>query len=164
MYIIGKYWNNYIGDTDDSLTLVDYLLDKQKEEITLSEIFSDTRLERLNWNFRQTDTLLIYTDKQGIEREFYYAIDLITDLAALLLECKKNGSVNLSELSEGNFDATSLNIKIISTQEENKQMNKALKDFVAEPLSYDLSEMCPEEVMLEIAEICEELIKELFEE
>ena len=26
--------------------------------------------------------------------EFYYAIDLITDLAALLLECKVSGSVN----------------------------------------------------------------------
>ena len=32
MYI-KKYWYNYIGGTDDSLTLVDYLYDKGKTEI-----------------------------------------------------------------------------------------------------------------------------------
>ena len=31
MYIEDKYWNNYIGDTDDSLTLVTYLADKNKK-------------------------------------------------------------------------------------------------------------------------------------
>lgn len=48
MYIEDKYWNNYIGDTDDSLTLLDYLGDKQKEQILLSEIFSDIGLDKLN--------------------------------------------------------------------------------------------------------------------
>lgn len=36
-------------------------------------------------------------------------------------------------------------------------------DFVANPLAYDLSEMVPEEDMLEIAEICKELRKDLYE-
>ena len=49
MYI-KKYWYNYIGGTDDSLTLVDYLYDKGKTEIPLSEIFNDTGLSKLNWN------------------------------------------------------------------------------------------------------------------
>lgn len=35
MYIT-KYWGEYIGGTDDSLTLMDYLEGKQKEELTLS--------------------------------------------------------------------------------------------------------------------------------
>ena len=35
MYISNKYWNNYIGDSDDSLTLVEYLADKQIEIIWL---------------------------------------------------------------------------------------------------------------------------------
>ena len=34
MYIADKYWNNYIGDTDDSLTLIEYLADKQKDIIS----------------------------------------------------------------------------------------------------------------------------------
>ena len=37
-------------------------------------------------------------------------------------------------------------------------------DFVSEPLSYDLSEMCPEEDMLEMAEVCRELRRELYGE
>ena len=40
MYI-EKYWGNYIGGTDDSLTLLDYLISKQKVEISLQEIFEE---------------------------------------------------------------------------------------------------------------------------
>ncbi len=32
MYISEKYCENYIGGTDDSLTLVEYLAGKQKED------------------------------------------------------------------------------------------------------------------------------------
>ena len=39
MYIEGKYWNHYIGDTDDSLTLAAYLADKGKKEISGGDIF-----------------------------------------------------------------------------------------------------------------------------
>ena len=39
-----------------------------------------------------------------------------------------------------------------------------LEDFYTHPLEYNLSEMCPEEDMLEMAEICKDLAKELFEE
>lgn len=34
-YIENKYWNHYIGETDDSLTLVEYLARKQKEKYLL---------------------------------------------------------------------------------------------------------------------------------
>ena len=40
-----KVWGNYIGGTDDSLTLLDYLIGKQKDEISLSEILADTGLD-----------------------------------------------------------------------------------------------------------------------
>lgn len=158
MYI-EKYWENYIGGTDDSMTLLEYLANKQKEEISLGEIFSDTGLDKLQGDFKETDSLSVCMD--GLEVEIYYAIDLITDLAALLLECKKSGSVNLNDLDES-YEPDST-IQIIATPKEHELMNKALKDFVADPLSYNLSEMVPEEDMLEMAEICEELRKELYE-
>ncbi len=44
MYIEDKYWNNYIGDTDDSLTLVEYLATKQKKKFLLEKY-----LRILNW-------------------------------------------------------------------------------------------------------------------
>lgn len=168
MYIADKYWNHYIGDSDDSLTLVEYLADKQKEEISLGELFSDIGLDRLNGDFRQSDEPLTAVltnaeaDYDEPEVEFYYAIDLITDLAALLLECKESGSVNLCELSGEEPDASTPDIRITATSEEHALINKALKNFVSAPLTYDLSEMCPEEDMLEMAEICEELRSELY--
>ncbi|MCH5271528.1 MAG: hypothetical protein J1E83_12375 [Lachnospiraceae bacterium] len=168
MYIENKYWNNYIGDTDDSLTLVEYLADKQKEEISLGEIFSDIGLDKLNGDFRKHDDPLtvvfsnIDSDYDEQYVEFYYAIDLITDLAALLLECKVSGSVNLCKLFGGDLETAVPDVHITATPEEHELMNKALKDFVSAPLVYDLSEMCSEEEMLEMATVCEELRNELY--
>ncbi len=170
MYIANKYWNNYIGDTDDSLTLVAYLADKNKEEISLEEIFSDIGLDKLNGDFREHDvplTVVLTNMESDYEEpyiEFYYAIDLITDLAALLLECKVNGSINLCELFGDDLEINVSNVYITAKPEEHKLVNKALTDFVSAPLDYDLSEMCPEEDMLEMARICGELKKELYGE
>lgn len=163
MYIADKYWLNYIGDTDDSLTLVDYLDDKRKKnplknEISVNEIFAATGLDQLHGDFRQADSFSVTVGEW--EMEFYYAIDLITDLAAILLECKVNGSVMLNELS--NNDDYNHKVCITATPEEHKLINEVLKDFAASPLTYNLSEMCPEEDMLEMAKICEELRKELY--
>lgn len=170
MYIENNYWNHYIGDTDDSLTLVEYLADKKKKEIPLGEIFSDIGLDKLNGDFRNhdepltTDLSNVESDYEETYMEFYFAIDVITDLAALMLECKVNGSVNLCELFGGDLKTSVPDICITATPEEHEQMNKALMDFVSSPLDYDLSEMCPEEDMLEMAEICRELKKELYGE
>lgn len=159
MYI-EKYWGNYIGGTDDSLTLLDYLIDKQKAEIPLSEIFADTGLDKLNWNFHTTDVELEYKGHDGRAHEFDFAIDLFTDLAALMLECSMNGSVSLGELlndENGNI------VRITFTQEEKKAINKALADFAKDPLTYDLHEMVPDGDMQEMAQDCESLRKELCE-
>lgn len=159
MYI-DKYWYNYIGGTDDSLTLVDYLYDKGKAELPLSEIFSDTGLGKLNWNFR-TSPDLEYTDSAGECCEFYYAIDLVTDLAALILESKISGGFNLKDLfDEENRD---LFVTITTTPEEDQAMNRALADFFATPLEYDLHEMVDDEDMQEMAQDCENIRKELCE-
>lgn len=156
MYI-EKYWNDYIGGTDDSLTLLDYLAEKEKEEITLGEIIAESGLNKLA-SLKETDESLVLP-REGFETEIHYAIDLITDLAALLLECKMNGKIDLSEL----FEIHEGTVCITATKEEHAWMNQALKDFVSEPLSYDLCEMVPEEDMEEMAALCEELRKELYE-
>lgn len=159
MYI-EKYWGNYIGDTDDSLTFLEYLSGKEKEEISIGEIFADTKLDKWQGDFQNAEGLCVCVD--GFEAEIYYAIDLIIDLAALLLECKVNGDVNLGELLEDEFDPDK-NVRIIATAEEHQLMNKALMDFVAAPNSYSLSEMVSEEEFQEMTEVCEALRKELYE-
>ena len=47
MYI-EKFWGNYIGGSDDSLNLLEYLADKDKAEISLAEIFADLGLDSLD--------------------------------------------------------------------------------------------------------------------
>ena len=160
MYI-KKYWGNFIGGSDDSLNLVAFLEDQKKEEIPLSEIFSKIGLDKQNWDFRQTVEYLEFTHSDGVEMDFHFAIDVVTDLAAILLECSVSGSVNLQDLDEYNTPAR--RIRITATPEEHDAMNKALADFVHAPLEYDLSAMMDNEEIQEMARDVEALRKELYE-
>lgn len=156
MYI-EKYWDNYVGGSDDSLTLLEYLKAKETKQITVKKIFEETGLNNLS-SFRNTDYPLEVTI-DGFEAEIHYAITLITDLATLLLECKINGTVNISDLAD---DDTNCTIRITATEQEHELINKALKDFATKPLSYDLCEMVDEEDMVEMSQVCEEIRKELY--
>ena len=160
MYI-KKYWGNFIGGSDDSLTLVEFLVDQKKEEIPLGEIFAKIGLDKQNWDFRQTVEYLEFTHSDGVEMDFHFAIDVVTDLAAILLECSVSGSVNLQDLDE--YNTPSRRIRITATPEEHDAMNKALADFAQNPLEYDLSEMMDDEEIQEMARDVEALRKELYE-
>ena len=160
MYI-KKYWGNFIGGSDDSLNLVAFLEDQKKEEIPLSEIFAKIGLDKQNWDFRQTVEYLEFTHSDGVEMDFHFAIDVVTDLAAILLECSVSGSVNLQDLDEYNTPAR--RIRITATPEEHEAMDKALADFAQNPLEYDLHEMMDDEEIQEMAHHVEALRKELYE-
>ena len=160
MYI-KKYWGNFIGGSDDSLTLVEFLEDQEKEEVPLGEIFAKIGLDKQNWDFRQTVEYLEFTHSSGVEEDFHFAIDVVTDLAAILLECSVSGSVNLQDLDE--YNAPARHIRITATPEEHDAMNKALADFAQNPLEYDLSEMMDNEEIQEMARDVEALRKELYE-
>ena len=160
MYI-KKYWGNFIGGSDDSLNLVAFLEDQKKEEIPLSEIFAKIGLDKQNWDFHQTVEYLEFTHSDGVEMDFHFAIDVVTDLAAILLECSVSGSVNLHDLDEYNTPAR--RIRITATPEEHDAMNKALADFAQNPMEYDLSEMMDNEEIQEMARDVEALRKELYE-
>lgn len=156
---LDEIWDEYIFGSDDSMTFVEYLSEKGKEELSLKEIFEDIGLDKLQWNFKESDSLSACVE--GLEVDIQYAIDIILNLAALLLECKVNGNVKLNALWCDEFDPEE-SVCITATQEEHQLMNQALKDFVAEPLSYDMSEMLEEDELQELAEICEELRKALY--
>ena len=160
MYI-KKYWGNFIGGSDDSLNLVAFLEDQKKEEIPLSEIFAKIGLDKQNWDFRQTVEYLEFTHSDGVEMDFHFAIDVVTDLAAILLECSVSGSVNLQDLDE--YNTSSRRIRITATPEEHDAMDKALADFVHAPLEYDISEMMGEDEITDMASQVEMLRKELYE-
>lgn len=78
----------------------------------------------------------------------------------MMLECMLNGSISLRELLD---DESELTVRITFTEEEKAAINKALTDFVTDPMAYDLHEMVPDDAMLEMAMDCENLRKELCE-
>ena len=160
MYI-AKYLGDFIGGSDDSLSLVEFLDGLNKEEITLKEIFTGIGLDRQNMDFRQTVDNLKFTNSIRLEIYFNYAIDIVTDLAAILLECKNNGHVNIGELY-GNKDEQNRCIRVVETEEEYTAIKVALEDFVKDPKSYDLYEMIGDDI-IEMAEIVKELRQELLQ-
>ena len=160
MYI-EKYWGNFIGGSDDSLNLVEFLVDQKKDELSLSEIFAKIGLDKQNWDFRQTVEYLEFTHSNGVEMDFHFAIDVVTDLAAILLECSVSGSVNLHDLDE--YNTPSCYIRINATPEEHKAMNKALADFAQNPMGYDLSDMMGEDEITDMAKDVEAIRQELYE-
>ena len=160
MYI-GKYWGNFIGGSDDSLNLVAFLEDQKKEEIPLSEIFAKIGLDKQNWDFHQTVEYLEFTHSNGVEIDFHFAIDVVTDLAAILLECSVSGGVNLHDLDE--YNTPSRRIRVTATAEEHDAMDKALADFAQDPLSYDLHDLMSDEEIEEMAHQVAALRKELYE-
>lgn len=173
MYI-DKYWGDYIGGTDDSLLLLDYLIDKQKTEISLREIFEEIGLDKMKWDFRKTENNFLqpFIGRglrccEGVEYDFHFAIDVVTDLAALMLECSVNGTVSLGEVwsswgSEWDEEYEAI-VRITFTEEEKNAIGRALADFVKDPLAYDLHEFVPDEDMYKMALVCENIRKDLCE-
>lgn len=154
---IEKYWGDYLGGTDDSLTLLDYLLDKQKSTLTLEEIFQDTGLKHLKGNFC-TSPKLHYTNTKGLTYDFYYAIDLIGDLALLMLESACKGNIALGELMATQTKDT---LCLTFTESERLMMIDALAHFAEHPTLYDIYEVLSDEELQEMAEVYDSLRQEL---
>lgn len=159
MYV-RKYWGNYIGASDDSLNLLAMLDDQKKDEISLEEIFEKTGLDKYAWNFRNTQYPLEYTDSSGLIIDFHLAIDLIADIAALMLECSVCGTFNISEFDQSDSDPHLL--RITATSEEHSKLEEVLEDFIENHADYDLASLIGEEDTKEMAELCKELSEELF--
>lgn len=75
-------------------------------------------------------------------------------MAAILLERKKNSSVDLQEPSGGILEKDKVSISLTSTDAEDKILLEILDDFCKSPMDYNLSEMCEKEEMEEMASIC----------
>ena len=158
MYI-DKYWEISVGSTDDAMTFVDYLEFRNKKEVSLKEIFEETGLSKLNGNYRQTDVSL-EVKFDNCEAEIHYAIDTIGVLAALILECKVNGYVNLHDLDSSKADFC---IIIIEAEAESNMIITALKDYVENTCEYDIVEMMTEDELKDVIEGTESLYRELIE-
>lgn len=161
IYIMEKYWNRYIGDSDDSMSLIEYLADKNSKKIKMKDVFTELRFDKTDFDFRNPKEPITVSLKGGLEIDFNYAIQVMCDLAAILLECKKNGSVDLQELIGGMLEKDKVSISLSSTEAEEKVLLEVLADFCKSPMEYNLSKMCENEEMEEMASVCNNLRNEL---
>lgn len=162
MYI-EAYWGDLIGGSDNSLTLTAYLAEKRVKQITLEEIFSDFGADTLFGDYRNTVPPLCYVNPEGWEMGIGCAIDLIADLAALLLESEKSGFIDLIELDGTlDIDPSDAALQILAAPREAQQINTILADFAAAPEEFDISEFVDAETLRELAAQCEALREELF--
>ena len=123
-------------------------------------IFSRIDLARQNWNFCQTVNNLAFTHSNGVEIDFHFAIDLISDIATILLEYLVNDGINLYDLEE--YDIPSRYIHITARSEEFKALDTVQMDFADTPLAYDLSELTGEHEINEMAHKVEKVRKDLY--
>lgn len=152
MYI-DKWWGEYVGGTDDSMLLMDYFEQKAQKVFPLAQVFKDLHLDALEAGESVNGTQAFFDWNDG-RADFMIVIDVVMDLSALVLESLHSGSVVLEEGSEEAFSISAEKHEIALLQDE-------LTRFAADPLSYDLNEVVPDEDMFVIAAHCKEIAQEL---
>lgn len=163
MYI-QKWWGNLVGDSDDSLCLLDYFHFKNKSKLTLQEILTDLKLQKyLGKDTLQQGKNLFFTAEhpngQKTDIDFLFAIDPVIDLCAILLETIHSGQVDTKALDP--YASNPLVFTIEIDKHRLKLLTEELSLFCSDPLRYDLSELVPEEDMLALAKMCSEINGEL---
>lgn len=157
-FYIEKYWEKSVGGSDDAMLFVDYLENKNKAVLTVGEILSDLGFSRLQGNLRHASEPLEVPLQEGINGEIYQPIEVITVLAALILETRVSGSVCLNDLDK---DKSQRKIQITYSSEELKKIKDMLQDYVMNAKEYDIYELMLETEAKEVLEGCAELEKEL---
>lgn len=161
MYI-DKYWADELKGSDDNIKFIDFLLDLDVEEVSLHEIFAKIGLDRLEWDFHDTEDIpLGYVANDGFKVDFDLGIALVLHLAAILLEHRVNGHVRLSDL-DSEVDSDRI-LRITLTSDENDALHEVLRDFVAHPTSYDLARYFNDDELDDFVAKVEMIRKELFE-
>jgi hypothetical protein len=159
MYI-DKWWNHYIGGTDDTWMLGIYFAQIQNP-ISLQTILDDLHLwEALNSeSAADADGYFVISTEPYHDAHFDMEIDVITDLSAIVLECETNGSVDLSDL----FKIEAQRVEIIT--DDHPQALKALVDglynFIRSPKSYGIHDFMSDDALAELVSACKEIHAEL---
>lgn len=159
VFYIGKYWEKSIGGSDEAMLFIDYLAAKDKPVLAVRDILEETGINRLNGNLRHVEDSVALPLGGGMEAaEVHYPIEIVTVLAALMLECRVSGSVNYNDL-----DSTreKKELKLFYGAEELKKVKEMLSDYVRNPKEYDIYELMLEDEAKEVLAGVSSLLGEL---
>lgn len=158
---IKKLWgkqsnkDNYIGGTEDSLLLIDYFGKQTESKLQLFKILSDIHLDiLLEKEFAGNGD--VYFKETGLyNTHFDFAINVVIDLSAILLENLKNSLVNM-ELLDGDRKYSN-KFTIAALPEDVQLLLKALDRFIAAPQNYELAGTMNEKNLQKLIEQCQEI-------
>lgn len=161
MYI-SKWWGDLIGGSDDSLALLDYLEQLDLTDVTLDQILKDLGFDVLLSEGDLKNGGHIGFDRRSASGMFRVELDIacgaLIDLAAIVLECRKSGYVDLHDLDENRKPCK---LYIEASEEKRNLLRDELNKFSCNPLSYDLAELVPAEDMRELADKAKMIADEL---
>jgi hypothetical protein len=84
-------------------------------------------------------------------------VDVVTDLAAVVLECMKNGGVELGDL----FGSKAGRVEITVAPDALKRLLDGLDAFIAAPAIFGISDFLSEKELAEFVADCREIRGEL---
>ncbi|WP_256757657.1 imm68 putative immunity domain-containing protein [Cohnella sp. WQ 127256] len=161
MYI-SKWWGDLIGGSDDSLALIDYLEQLDLTHVTLYQILMDLGFDVLLSEGDLKNGGQIGFDRRSASGMFRVEIDIacsaLIDLAAIVLECRKSGYVDLHDLDKSRNPCK---LYIDASEEKRNLLRDELNKFTCNPLSYDLAKLVPADDMRELAEKAKMIADEL---
>ncbi|MDR2870384.1 MAG: NADAR domain-containing protein [Deferribacteraceae bacterium] len=157
MYI-NKWWGSYIGGSDDGLLLLDYFELKNRHGLSLAEICKDLGLDKVIGQGKLHEGGNIGFMDGDNHCDFVFAINVVTDLAALFLESIKSDGICLKEFIE---HETELEIEIIYDKQSFKLLMDELKLFIQNPYQYDLYELMDKKSMQDMVNDCRKIFEEL---
>lgn len=155
MYIDKWRDNIFVGDTDDSMTLIDYFQAKNKKTYAFGKIIKDFQLGKLFGKkplYESPEIECFYwVEKNTSHADIDIPINLIIDLSALLLQSLVEGHVILED--------EDMKFSLSADKKEIRLIIAELEQAVAEPHLYypDFLQNEFSDMTGSIKEICKEL-------
>jgi len=161
MYI-DKWWGDYIGGSDDALSLLDYLEQAEETELSLGDVLRELGFEEL---LRDGDLksggaigFASRSEDGAFRQDIQIACSAFIDLAAIVLESQRSGSVDLQDLDP---DRPSRKLQIRLTEADRQLLRSELLQFAAAPADYELADYIDEadltQLVAQVQEIAEQL-------
>lgn len=167
MYI--DTYRELLSCTDDSMAmagfLADYIHRAPVEEDNIAILPFQRALEELGltqyaWNFTYTPQPIVVTLSDGNTVTFRHAMTVVLELATLLLESRKEGFVDLREITFVSGDVYMLRLTIDPLQEA--ALHRVLKEFSEESVRYDISRELKESQREALLKVGQGVYGELF--
>lgn len=158
--LIEKWWGNFIGGSDDSLLLLDYLASKSEEVLHLKEIMDEINLTKVLEDGNWEEGNLSWKVNKQFEPDFDLVADVVIDLATITLESLVNKNVAFKSLDKATKYHGYFSIQV--DKDSLSLLIKGLEQFIGSSPHYSgLADVMDEGDLLILSSDCKEICSQL---